>query len=208
MIDVSKQLNAVRRGLGTRVLEPGTAWVQTISQVYDSSLDDVWDACTNADRIPRWFLPISGELEVGGRYQLEGNAGGTVQRCDPPDGFAATWEYGGEVSWIEVRLTEEAGGVRFELEHTAHVDDVRWAEFGPGATGIGWDMTLLGLAEHLSGAPGLVPEASAEWMASAEGKEFMAVSSELWGAASVAAGTDEQAARAAADRCTAAYTAG
>jgi hypothetical protein len=112
------------------------------------------------------------------------------------------------VSWIEVRLTEEAGGVRVELEHTAHVDDVRWAEFGPGATGIGWDLTLLALAEHLSGEPGLVPESSAEWTASAEGKDFLTLSSALWGAASVAAGTDVQAARAAEDRCTAAYTAG
>jgi uncharacterized protein YndB with AHSA1/START domain len=208
MIDVTKQVNAVRRDLGSRVLEAGTAWVQTISQVYDSSLDDVWDACTNPERIPRWFMPVSGDLVVGGKYQLEGNASGTVQRCDPPKGFAATWEYGGEVSWIEVRLTEEADGVRFELEHTAHVDDVRWAEFGPGATGIGWDLGFMGLAEHLSGAPGLVPADSLAWMGSAEGKEFMALCSERWRAANVAAGTDEEAARAAADRCTAAYTAG
>ncbi len=208
MIDVNKQLNAVRRQLGTRVLEAGTAWVQTISQVYDSPLDDVWDACTNPERIPRWFLPVSGDLEVGGRYQIEGHAGGTVQRCDPLKGFAATWEYGDEVSWIEVRLTEEANGVRVELEHTAHVDDERWAEYGPGATGIGWDSLFLGLSENLSGAPALVPETSAAWIATDNGKEFMAGCSEAWRAASVAAGTDEAAARAAADRCTAAYTAG
>ena len=55
-----------------------------ISAVYDTTLDDLWDACTNAERIPRWFLPVSGELRDGGRYQLEGNAGGTIERCDPP----------------------------------------------------------------------------------------------------------------------------
>ena len=32
------------------------------------------------------------------------------------------------------------GGTRLELEHIAHVDDERWAEFGPGAVGIGWDL--------------------------------------------------------------------
>ena len=105
MIDVSHQISAVRRTVGKRVLEAGEARVMTISQVYDTDVDDLWDACTNAERIPRWFLPVSGELKVGGKYQLEGNAGGTVERCDPPKSFAATWEFGGDVSWIEVRLT-------------------------------------------------------------------------------------------------------
>jgi uncharacterized protein YndB with AHSA1/START domain len=57
--------------------------------------------CTNPERIPRWFLPVSGELKEGGRYQLEGNAGGTITRCDPPHGFDATWEMGSDMSWIE-----------------------------------------------------------------------------------------------------------
>jgi uncharacterized protein YndB with AHSA1/START domain len=108
MIDVTGQINAVRRRVGTRVLEAGEARTVTISQTYRAAIEDVWDACTNAERIPRWFLPVSGELKLGGRYQLEGNAGGTIERCDPPHSFSATWEYGGEVSWIEVRLTAEA----------------------------------------------------------------------------------------------------
>ncbi len=44
---------------------------------YAGAVDEVWDALTNPERIPRWFLPISGELRLGGRYQLTGNAGGT-----------------------------------------------------------------------------------------------------------------------------------
>lgn len=157
---------------------------------------------------PRWFLPVSGELRPGGRYQLEGNAGGTVERCDPPKGFAATWEYGGEVSWIEVRLAPEpGGGARFELEHTAHVDDERWARFGPGAVGVGWDLTLLGLARHLSSGAAADPGQGAAWMATDEGRRFMTDSSAAWGAASAAAGTPEDQATAAAEGTTAAYTA-
>lgn len=38
----------------------------------------MWDACTDPERIPRWFLPISGDLRLNGRYQLEGNAGGAI----------------------------------------------------------------------------------------------------------------------------------
>jgi uncharacterized protein YndB with AHSA1/START domain len=208
MIDVTHQISAVERRVGSRTLPAGEARMSTISQTYDAPVEDVWDACTSAERIPRWFLPVSGDLRLHGRYQLEGNADGTIERCDPPKSFAATWEYGGEVSWIEVRLTPTAdGGTRFELEHVAHVDDERWAEFGPGATGIGWDLSLLGLASHLSSdGGGVKPEESMAWMASDEGRQFMTTSSERWYEASVAAGTDPAAARAAADRTIAAYT--
>ena len=206
MIDVSHQISAVRRTLGDRVVEAKEARVLTISQVYDTDLDDLWDACTSAERIPRWFLPVSGELKLGGKYQLEGNAGGTVERCDPPKGFAATWEFGGNVSWIEVRLTPEGEGTRFELEHVAHVDE-RWDEFGPGAVGVGWDGMLVGLVLHLAD-PGTAvdPEAAMAWMMSPSGIEFMTASSEAWYEADVAAGADPAKARAAADRTLAAYT--
>ena len=206
MIDVSHQISAVRRTLGDRVVEGKEARVLTISQVYDTDVDDLWDACTNPERIPRWFLPVSGELKIGGKYQLEGNAGGTVERCDPPKSFAATWEFGGNVSWIEVRLTPEGEGARFELEHVAHVDE-RWDEFGPGAVGIGWDGALVGLALHLA-APGTVvdPEAAMAWMMSPDGIRFMTASNEAWYEADVAAGADPAKARAAADRTLKAYT--
>src|SRR5438874_10538967 len=107
MIDVVEQINAVERRVGGRALAAGEARVVTVSQTYRAEPGDVWDACTSPERIPRWFLPVSGELKLGGRYQLEGNAGGTIERCDPPHGFAATWEFGGEVSWIELRLYPE-----------------------------------------------------------------------------------------------------
>jgi uncharacterized protein YndB with AHSA1/START domain len=208
MMDVNPQTNAVRRQVGARVLDAGQARTVTISQTYDAAIDDVWDACTNPERIPRWFLPVSGDLRLHGRYQLEGNAGGTIERCDPPKGFAATWEYGGDVSWIEVRLSADPqGGTRFELEHTASVDDQKWAEFGPGAVGVGWDLGLLGLATHLSSGKPVDPQEAAAWMASDEGRRFMLLSSQRWCDANVAAGTDEAEAQAAADRTTAAYTA-
>ena len=126
MIDVIQQINSVQRQVGTRAIEAGQARTVTISQTYNAALDDLWDACTNPERIPRWFLPISGELRLGGRYQFEGNAGGTIERCDLPHSFAATWEFGDGVTWIEVRLTPDPrGGTRFTLEHTGMVDDAQ-----------------------------------------------------------------------------------
>lgn len=207
MIDVTHQINAVQRQVGKRVLDAREAPTVTITQTYDATIDDVWDACTNPERIPRWFLPISGDLRLGGHYQLQGNAGGEIERCDPPTSFAATWEFGGSVSWIEVRLASESNGeTRLQLEHIAHVDDELWAQFGPGAVGVGWDGAMLGLATHLSTGSAVDPQDSAAWTASDEGKRFMSLSSQRWCDASIAAGTDEAGAQAAAARTTAFYT--
>ena len=209
MIDVTQQINAVRRTIGTRTLEASEARVSTISQVYHTDIDDLWDAVTSAERIPRWFLPISGELKEGGHYQLEGNAGGTISRCERPNGFAATWEFGGMVSWIEVSLTPAEGGVRFELEHAAHVADELWEQFGPTATGIGWDMGLFGLANHLADPTGaMTPAEGMEWAMSEDGKRFMRLSADAWIESYVATGADPEIARGMADRGYAAYTGG
>ncbi len=207
MNDVAHQVNIVQRRVSVRLVESQWARTQTMSRVYAAAVEEVWNACTNPERISRWFLPVSGDLRLGGRYQLEGNAGGTIESCDPPVAFSATWEHGGDLSWIEVRLLPEpAGGTRFELEHVAHVTDARWAEFGPGATGVGWDLGLHSLARHLDAGEEGAPTDDEAWLASDEGKEFMALSSRRWCLASIAAGTNPAEAEAAAARTTAAYT--
>jgi uncharacterized protein YndB with AHSA1/START domain len=174
---------------------------------YPAPISDVWDALTNAERIPRWFLPISGDLRLGGRYQLKGNAGGEIQACEPPRHLAVTWEHGGQVSWVTVRLAEEAAGrTQLELEHLAHVDDKFWDQYGPGAVGVGWDLALMGLGRHLETGAALDPQAAMAWPTSAEGKGFVRGSSDDWCRASTAAGTPSPAAQAAAARTTAFYT--
>ena len=205
MIDVDHQISAVSRSLGTRTLAAGEARVLTISQTYKADAEDVWDALTNPERIPRWFLPVRGDLALGGRYQFDGNAGGVVERCDPPTGFAATWEFGGEVSWIEVTLTEDGDRTRVTLEHVAHVADDMWEQYGPGAVGIGWEGGFMGLGLHLADAGPMDPAAVAEWSASAEGRRFYQESSARWVEASIAAGTPEAQARAAGERATGFY---
>jgi uncharacterized protein YndB with AHSA1/START domain len=207
MIDVTEQINNVRRTLGGRVHEAGDVRVLTISQVYDTDVHDMWEVVTEADRIERWFLPISGDLREGGKYQFEGQAGGTVTRCDKPHSVAATWEFGGQVSWVEVRLTAEGDGrTRFELEHAAPVDD-HWDQFGPGAVGIGWDMAIWGLANHLAAPDEPLDKAEAmAWMGSDDGKRFMKLSSDSWAAADIADGTDPATAEKQAAATYAAYT--
>lgn len=206
MIDVTKRINAIHRSIGTRMIEPGEARTITITQACDTGIDDVWDACTNPERLPRWFLPVSGDLRLNGTYQLQGNAGGTIQKCDPPRSFAATWEFGGEVSWIEVRLTSEsADRTRLELQHIAMAGE-HWDNFGPGAVGVGWELGFLGLALHLGGAEAVDPAEFEAWSVSPEGKRFVELSSQGWCEADVAAGTDDATARKRAQRTAAFYT--
>ena len=172
-------------------------------RTYNAATEDVWDALTNAERIPRWFLPVAGDLRLGGHYQLEGNVGGTITACEPPLHLAVTWEFGGEVTWVEVRLTASGDDTTLRLEHIALIDDERWNEFGPGAVGIGWDLTLTALAEHLATGEQVVAD-----LASPDAFAFMRASSEDWCRGSIAAGTPTDEAEAAAARTTAAYTGG
>jgi uncharacterized protein YndB with AHSA1/START domain len=207
MIDVDHQIASVERRVGSRTLQAGEARTVTVSRVYDTPQADLWDACTNPERITRWFLPVSGDLRLGGRYAFEGNASGTIERCEPPHGLFATWEFGGQTSWVELRLTPEPdGGTRFTLEHIAHVDDDLWARFGPGAVGIGWDGGLLGLALHIAGGREQPDRAAVEaWQASDDGRAFVRRASERWARASIAAGTGAAEAEGAAARVTDAY---
>ena len=208
MIDVDQIVGAVTREVSRREHEGKLARVVVATRVYDTSAADLWDALTSAERLPRWFLPVSGDLRLGGRYQLEGNAGGTITRCEPPRSLALTWEYGGSVSWVTVNLRQKGRDrTELELEHMAH-DDEHWAKFGPGAAGVGWDMALMALGRHLaSGAP-VDPQAALKWSASDEGRRFIAQSSDDWGRAAIAAGEPEASAKAAAERTTSAYTGG
>ena len=90
MINVSEQINSVQRVVGSAVLDAGEAHVVTISQNYDATIEDVWDACTNPDRIPRWFLPISSAVGVGWDLALAGLANHTAtgESVKPSDGLA------------------------------------------------------------------------------------------------------------------------
>jgi uncharacterized protein YndB with AHSA1/START domain len=180
---VSRRLDRVERG-GRQ------AWRLTAVRVYDTDLDDTWDAITNRERIPRWFLPISGELKVGGRYQFEGNAGGVIERCEPPRSVAITWEMQGDVSWVSVELEARGSGTQLTLEHVAHVPDALFDQFGPGGVGVGWDLGLMGLGEHFRSGKSLDPKKAEQWTLSRDGRAFVEGCSNAWANASIAAGTE------------------
>ena len=213
MVNIAAQLGAVDRGIRTTDVDGVPSYVQNLSQSYPSPIDDVWEAVTTADRITRWFLPISGDLRLGGRYQLEGNAGGEVLACAPPSddraSFRVSWEFGGgAATFLTVRLAAANDGTRLELEHVAAADTLppgMWEQFGPAGTGMGWDSGLLGLALHLT-APEARPDDIEAWTMSEEGRAFLRGSADAWAAAQIADGADPAVAKAAADQTYGMYT--
>ena len=189
---------AMRGGTTTKVV--------VARRTYPTDQADLWDAVTNRERIPRWFLPVSGDLTVGGRYQLEGNAGGVVERCDAPSSFAVTWEMGDNVSWLTITLRPVDAGTELELAHEAEISPF-WDEYGPGAVGVGWDLGLLGLGLHIdSDGDPVDPAEFATFTMSPEGVEFVRNTTTGWGDAAIADGQAESDARGAAERTFIFYT--
>lgn len=181
-MDIVDEINQAHREL-----LDGERKVMTLRRHYAADVKDVWDACTNAERLSRWFLPVTGDLRLGGGYQLEGNAGGEILRCEPPRLLKVSWLFGENpgFSEVEVRLSDEDDGTLFELCHTAEAPPDMWSGFGPGAVGVGWDLALLGLSTHLAGAP-QIDEST--FHQTDEGRRAITASSQAWGRAYAAAG--------------------
>lgn len=204
-IDPVAQAGLTRREVHAGARDGQTTKVVVAVRRYGAARPDVWSAITDPERIPRWFAPVTGDLKLGGRYQIEGNAGGTIEQCQEPELFALTWEFGGAKSWVQVQLRPDGDGTALELRHECPVDD-HWAQFGPGAVGVGWDLALLGLGLHLDSGTAVDPQEAMAWTISEPGKAFVTACSDGWTEAAVAGGEDETAARAAGAATTAFYT--
>lgn len=195
-----------REHLGQEVI------VAVATRTYDTDIEDLWEAITTKQRLARWFAVVEGDLELGGRYQITGNASGTITRCEPPRALELTWEIMGGTSWVHVRLTRAGERTTLQLEHLATkagIGEEHLDTYGPGAVGIGWDLWFHGLDLHLSDPEWAISPAEAEaWLLSPEGKAFVRGSGAAWGAADEAAGVDPEISKARTERTIAFYTGG
>jgi uncharacterized protein YndB with AHSA1/START domain len=185
-IDIASQVNAIHRQVEQQPAADGAGELVAVllRRGYDTPIGEVWDAVTQPDRIKRWFMPISGELRVGGSFQLEGNAGGEILACEPPRLLRAS--FGGPTSIVELRLTPHGDRqTLLELEHTVPIE---MAQSGAGAlyVGPGWDGALMGLGLFLGGEAVGDPVAAAS---SPQAQEFSRQSVSAWAAVVEDSGT-------------------
>ncbi|MFI5959208.1 SRPBCC domain-containing protein [Cryptosporangium sp. NPDC051539] len=97
-MDIPSEIKAIHRAVTLRPADaevPEETVAVLLRREYDAEIEDVWNALTDPERIRRWFLPVSGDLTVGGTFQLEGNAGGEILDCEPPQRLKVT--FGGPV---------------------------------------------------------------------------------------------------------------
>jgi uncharacterized protein YndB with AHSA1/START domain len=184
VIDIASHLKAIHREVGNRPTESGEVVSVSLRRSFNSPIEDVWDALTNPERMQRWFLPISGDLRVGGTFQLEGNAGGDIIECSPPRLLRLT--FGGPTSLVELRLSPAGDSQTvLELEHTVPIE---MAGSGAGAlyVGPGWDGAFMALGLFLDGVVSDDPVAAAN---SPQGQEFSRQSVHAWAAAIESSGT-------------------
>lgn len=183
MIDLAHQLDAIHRQVAKRPIDGGEGIGVLLRRGYHAPAQDVWDSVTDPGRIERWFLPLSGDLRVGGSFQLEGNAGGEVLACEPPRLLRVT--FGGPASVVELRLSPSGDETVLELEHTVPIE---MAGSGAGAlyVGPGWDGAFMALDLFLRGEVAADPVAAAN---SPEGQEFSSRAVRAWTAVIASSGT-------------------
>ncbi|MBR0651716.1 SRPBCC family protein [Roseomonas terrae] len=192
-MDVNAQVAAVARSVSACERDGRAMRDVTVERCFGAPPGELWSAVTDPQQLARWFLPVSGELRLGGRYQFDGNAGGTITACEAPRHLVVTWEFGGGVSWVALRIAAATNGARVTLTHTCPLDD-HWRSYGAGAAGLGWELALAGLAALLAG--GTPPD---------ESSAFVAAASDAWRRAAIAGGEDAAQAAEAAGRTTAFY---
>jgi uncharacterized protein YndB with AHSA1/START domain len=117
---------------------------------YDTDIDDLWSALTDAPRLARWIAEVEGDLRLGGAFRATFTSGwegpGRVDACDPPRLLLVTMSPGGEEETvIEAVLVADGDQTRLVVEERGlPLEEL-------AAHGAGWQAHLEDLAAHSAG---------------------------------------------------------
>jgi len=108
---------------GTLTTDGATGSVR-FERRFSTGAPDLWAAVTRADRLARWFCPVTGELGQAGEYRADlgrdGVVHGRVLACEPGHGYTVSWEDGGnQESEIDVTVRPDGDGAVLVLHHRA-----------------------------------------------------------------------------------------
>jgi uncharacterized protein YndB with AHSA1/START domain len=92
-----------------------------VEDVYDTDIDDLWQACTAPERLARWIAEVSGDLRVGGTlhavFTSTWSGPARIEVCEAPHHLLVTTQPGtDEEAEIEAWLTREGDGTRLVVE--------------------------------------------------------------------------------------------
>jgi uncharacterized protein YndB with AHSA1/START domain len=137
-----------------RTIAAGEARVAVFTRTYATTVEDLWDACTDPERLRRWYVPVTGDLRVGGEFQQVNMGSGTILECHPPRVLKVS--LGGGVDEIEVRLAPgtDTGTATLEIQHATTLDshDIGGERYDAiFCMGGGYYPRLLALDRHLRG---------------------------------------------------------
>jgi uncharacterized protein YndB with AHSA1/START domain len=123
-----------------------------VEDVYDTDIDDLWNACTTPARLARWIAEVAGDLRVGGTIQASFTSSwtgpGRIEICDAPRHLLLTMEpTTDDEAEIEAWLTEEGDRTRLVVEERGLPLD------GLHFYGAGWQAHLEDLGRSLAGEP-------------------------------------------------------
>jgi len=106
-----------------RAIGAGEARVCVLTRTYETSVEDLWDACTNPERLARWYTTVTGELRLGGRFEQVNMGGGEIAVCDAPRFLKVVLGAGG-ADEIEVRVSPgpRDGTATLEVQHATTLD--------------------------------------------------------------------------------------
>jgi uncharacterized protein YndB with AHSA1/START domain len=106
-----------------RTIGAGEARVAVLTRTYDTSVEDLWEACTDPERLARWYTTVTGELRIGGMFDQVNMGGGVIVACDAPHHLKVVLGKGG-VDEIEVRISPgpRDGTATLEVQHATTLD--------------------------------------------------------------------------------------
>jgi len=123
-----------------------------VEDMYDTEIEDLWEACTDPERLARWIAEISGDLRVGGAihatFTSTWTGPGRVEICDRPHHLLLTMDPGtDDETQIEAWLATEGDKTRLVIEERG----LPLAELH--FHGAGWQAHLEDLGRSLAGEP-------------------------------------------------------
>jgi uncharacterized protein YndB with AHSA1/START domain len=129
----------------------GGRGVVTVQDVYDTTVEDLWAAITQPERLRRWIAEVEGDLRVGGRVTMRFTSSwsgtGEVRVCEAPHRLVvASREDDGSETEIEAVVSPEGDRARLVVEERGLPED-------PSAYAAGWQVHLEDLGAALAGRP-------------------------------------------------------